>query len=230
MATPTEGYPEWGTNEIVETVDGKTFSSRVAPPTEVKNSGLLYQEPAARAWINYQFNLIRKWVEEFDVRTTGGSVQIGWFHYVDTQYTEGSPFVVNAGNTVALPNNAGTIISDGAPTNGDTFYDGTNITPTNSGDAYSMSVRMKVKSSVNDGSFVLRLNIGNGSPEFIVGDSRRLVRGANTEQIVTFDFTFFTLDTFVANGGQLEIEAVDGNISFYGINYMIQRTYYKDNA
>lgn len=230
MATPAEGLPIWATNEVVETIDGKTYTNRLAPPTEVKNSGLLFQEPAARSWMNYQFYLLNKWITELDVRTTGGSVQTGWIHYKDTQYTVGAPLVVNAGVTAALPNNGGTIISDGAPTNGDTFWDGTKITATNSGDAYTVSVRMKVKSSIDEGSLSLKLDIGGGTENIIVADTRRLVSAANTENFITFDLSFYALTTFVTNGGVLKVTSVDGNISFYDIEFFIQRTYYKDNA
>lgn len=230
MATPTEGLPFWGTNEITETIDGKTYTSKVAPPAEVQASGLKFQEPPVRSWFNYQFNLIRKWIEELDLRTAGGTTKLGWILYGDDQYTSGSPLVVTAGTTVNLPNNAATTITSSAPL-GTSFYNGTKITPDNVGDAFTISLRVTVESSINEGALAITLDIGDGiTPNVIIGDSRRLVRGSGTPQNVVFDFTVFSLATFVANGGQLKFEAVAGNLSVYDINMMVQRTYFKDNT
>jgi len=230
MATPSEGLPLWGTNNVIEVKDGKTFASKVEPPPEVKASGLKYQEPMARSWFNYQFNLIRKWIEELDLRTSGGSTKFGWELFSDTDYTEGSPFSVTEGTNVNLPNNAGSVINSSAPA-GVSFYDGTKLTPDNIGDGYTISLRMKVKSSSPSGALGVELDIGDGvTPNIIIGDSRPLIKGANTEQRVAFDFTLFTLDTFVLDGGQLKIEAITGNLSVYDIVLMVQRTYYKDNT
>ena len=230
MATPIEGLPEWGTNNVVEVIDGKTFSSKVAPPPEVKASGLKYQEPMARSWFNYQFNLIRKWIEELDLRTSGGTTKLGWVLYGDNQYTSGSPLVVTSGTEIDFPNNAATIINSSAPV-GASFYNGTKITPDNEGDAYTISVRMMAAASVPDGALDMSFDIGDGiTPNVIIGDSRRLVKGAGNFQPITFDFTIFTGATAVANGVQIKFEAVTGDISVYDINFMVQRTYYKDNT
>lgn len=233
MTTPSEGYPAFATDLLVEVKDGKSYANRIPPTTELKASGLKYQQPASRALMNYQFYLINKWIEELDVRTSGAGAtpSLGWIYYEDTQYTQGSPFVVNAGVTATLPNNAGVIDSTSAPTDGSSFYNGSVITPNNVGDAYTISIRMNASSSSNDGSFLLEIDIGDGvTPIIIIGDTRRLIKGAGQTQRITFDFTFFTKETFIANSGTVKVTSITGNTSISDIGYMIQRTFNKDNS
>lgn len=149
----------------------------------------------------------------------GESNARGWAYYADTQYTEASPFVVSNGSTLSLPNNADSSITGYLNGNPD-LYDGSTINPWAVGDTLTLSIRFKVKSSANNGGIALSLDIG-GTQGVIVSDGRRLLRGSNIEQKITFDFTTFCLDTFLANGGTISTESFSGNMSIYDINYLI---------
>lgn len=148
----------------------------------------------------------------------------GWGQYMDDTYTEGSPLSVTEGVTIDMPNDAGVANEDYLPTGVTSFYNGTVITPDNEGDAYEISIRFKTKSSVNDGAIRVGLDIG-GSLGEIFSDSRRLVRGTATENSMAFNFTAFSLDTFLSNGGTVKFEAVTGDQSVYDIVFVIVRTH-----
>ena len=151
---------------------------------------------------------------------------LGWIQYSDDEYTSGSPQSVLSGNTATLQNNGATVLNTYKPTSVTDLYDDTTqrMTPENIGDGYSMSIRFKLKTTNNNDYINLRLNIGSGSDIIILQESIRLVKGANTEQFINVNFDFYTLDTFVTNGGLIEIEAVNGNLSIYETNYVIKRT------
>lgn len=148
----------------------------------------------------------------------------GWAFYEDSQYTTGSPFVVNSGVTAALPNNKALteITTQLPPDSPDGFYDGTVITPTNNGDKYTLSIRFKARSSATNGAYSLKLDIG-GAQGIISEASSALLRGASAENFVEVDFTVFSGPTFVANGGTLLFESITGNTSIYDIAYLIAR-------
>lgn len=148
----------------------------------------------------------------------------GWARYGDTTYTSGSPFVVTAESTVNLPNDAGSVIKSQIPSGVTAFYDGTVITPENEGDFYDLSIRFTTQSSVNEGTIRLTVDIGGTQGE-IVSDFRRLGRGSGLNNQLTFAFGVFTLDTFIANGGTIRVEAIDGDQSIFDIVYVISRTH-----
>lgn len=147
---------------------------------------------------------------------------LGWAQYTDTQYTEGSPLVVSQGVTATLPNNAGESITDYLPSDVDGYYDGSAVRSVKVGETFSVSVRFKVKSSTANGAIAVGLDIG-GTQGVIVEDTRRLVRGASTENILQIDFTTFALDTFLANGATVKFTSISGDSSVYDINYVIVR-------
>lgn len=149
----------------------------------------------------------------------------GWGYYEDTQYTEASPFVVNAGEKLPLPNNKATSIETYLPNGVDTLYDGTRITPNQIGDGYAIRISFKAKTSSNNGGFFIDLDIsaaGDGS-NVILEDSRRFLRGTNSEQKFSFTSAVFSLNSFIGNGGLVTFESSTGNSSIYGINYYIVR-------
>lgn len=148
----------------------------------------------------------------------------GWARYGDTTYTSGNPFVLAEGATVDLPNDAGSVITSQLPSGVTAFYDGTVITPENEGDFYDLSIRFTTQSSVNEGTIRLTVDIGGTQGE-IVSDVRRLGRGSGINNQLTFAFGVFTLDTFIANGGTVRVESIDGEQSIFDIVYVISRTH-----
>ena len=77
---PTEGLPYWATNDVVETVtDPDNPSSTInvpnkdQPSNEWMNNGELWKTNLPYPYVNYTFNLIRKWIENLRDRA-GGTV------------------------------------------------------------------------------------------------------------------------------------------------------------
>lgn len=154
----------------------------------------------------------------------------GWGSYIDTQYTSSNPFVVTAGTTVTLPNNAGAGITSQLPTDVPSgFYDGARIQGANVGDFYTLRVTIEAFSSVNEGSFAIGLDISaaGDNSDVIAGLAVRTVRGSGSANVQTYSLAlpYFTFSTFVANGGRLTIESINGNTSIYDISYLIERTH-----
>jgi hypothetical protein len=150
----------------------------------------------------------------------------GWANYADSVWTEQSPFSILAGNTAVLDNNANTNIEAYLPIGVSTFYDGLNnkILAENIGDSYTISVRFRAKTSINNDYFDIGLDIG-GPMNFILTESKVFHKGINEEQIFNITFVVFSLNTFVVNGGQVKISAKTGNLSIYDIDYLIVRTH-----
>ena len=148
----------------------------------------------------------------------------GWALYSDTQYTESSPLVINQGVTAQLANNAGSVIDTYLPQGIDAFYEDGKIKGHQEGDSFEWSIRFKVKSSIANGAFAVKVDIG-GDLGIILEDTRRLVRGSNSENFFNISFTGYTLDTFLANGGTVKFESISGDSSVYDISFLIVRTH-----
>lgn len=147
-------------------------------------------------------------------------LQSGWGFYADTQYTSQSPFPIPQGQVLKLPNNKGVTIEPNLPLGYSTFYDGTKIRTKNVNDSIAVSVRFKVRSSINQGGLAYSLDIG-GTQGAIIGDSRRLLRTAGVENPINLESTPFVGSTFIANGCDVFLEAVTGSLSVYDIAYKI---------
>lgn len=158
--------------------------------------------------------------------TTNSSAIHGWASYADTVWTAGSPFSILAGNSAVLDNNANNKIEVGLPIGVSTFYDEVNnkILSENVGDAYSLSIRFKAKSSANNAYFDVSMDIGAPSGS-IIAETKTFPKGLNTEHNFNLNFSYFTLDTFVANGASINIGAFVGDLSIYNIVYVITRTH-----
>jgi hypothetical protein len=155
-----------------------------------------------------------------------GVSDTGWVQINDTQYTEESPFTVSEGSTVVLPNNGGNTIDTYIPSDTNELYSVSDakFTPTNIGDAYVIAVRFRAKSSKNFGGLKVGIDIG-GELNTFVQQSEAFIREANTEQYFNMVFNLFTLDTFVANGGQIKFTAITGDMEVYEIRYVITRVF-----
>lgn len=158
--------------------------------------------------------------------TTSSSLIHGWASYADSVWTEQSPFSILSGNTAVLDNNANTNIETYLPIGVSTFYDGLNnkILVENIGDSYTISIRFRAKTSDNNDFFDIGLDVG-GTQNLILTETKLFHKGADTEQVFNLTFVVFSLNTFVANGGQIKISANTGNLSIYDINYLIVRTH-----
>jgi len=151
---------------------------------------------------------------------------LGWGIYRDTIYTLASPFSVTSGSRVKLANNNGAGIISQLPLGVSSFYDATTgkLIATNDGDVLSLTLRFKAKMSVLNGYFDLDIDIG-GTQNVISGESVLFTRGSGTEQRFDVDLDYFTGSTFIANGGDLNITPINGNIDIYDISFFIKRLY-----
>jgi hypothetical protein len=152
----------------------------------------------------------------------------GWAQYKDTAYTSGSPLTVTQGSTVTLANNAGSTITSHLPSGVTAFYDGTTnkITPENSGDFYEVRIDFNAWTDNNNGLAVVKLDIG-GSMGVILQRLVNFPRGTGSGNVRSYSTTtgIYTLDTFLANGGTLQIESITGTTTIYDINFVINRTH-----
>ena len=150
----------------------------------------------------------------------------GWAQYGDTAYTLGAPFVITAGTTSILPNNAGSNITTYLPTSVTSFYDSANnkIKPKNVGDYYSINIRFKAKNTNINGVFDIGLDIG-GALGVIFKETFLFAKGAGVEQDFNILISGYSLDTFVANGGIPKITSIVGDTSIYTITYQITRVH-----
>lgn len=171
-----------------------------------------------------------------DLRTGGDKINdnfielysaTGWASYKDTVYNSGSPFSVTEGDTENLLNNAGTIIDTYLPIGVTSLYNELtgHITPENIGDYYVLTVRFKAKNSEATGGYAdIGLDLGGAiGLQFL--ESIIFIKGAGVEQNFSIAFPFYSLDTFVLNGARVKVNAINGNLQIYDIEYQIARTY-----
>jgi hypothetical protein len=155
---------------------------------------------------------------------TASTQTTGWALYQDDVYTSGAPFVISAGVTSDLPNNAATIIDTFVPPGVTVLYDGTVITPENIGDAYE--IRIDFKTSNNNVSGLADLIIDIGAPVGAIATRTfSFPKGAGTTIDYSTTTAFYSLATFVTNGGTIKINSITGDTSVWDISYTIFRTH-----
>lgn len=157
-----------------------------------------------------------------------GNASAGWAQYADTDYTSESPFSANDGVEVALPNNAGTGITDFLPTGVAALYDPIlqRITPKAIGDYQTITVRFKARASVASSYLDFGIDIG-GSQGVIFRETKVFAKGADVEHSFAFVVPGYSLNSFVTNGGQVKVTPGGGDVELYGIEYQIVRHYEK---
>lgn len=153
----------------------------------------------------------------------------GWADYADTQYTEGSPFSVAGDTDTLLPNNAGNIVDFQKPSDVATFYDGAAITGRN-GDGLLFTFEFKAKpTNVNTTEIQIWIDItgGTGTPANLTRLYDRLEtfdKGVGVEKNVTYAIGAYTLGTWEANGGVVNVRA-NGACEIYDVRYVLTRTH-----
>lgn len=150
---------------------------------------------------------------------------LGWVVYGDSQYTSPSPFVVQANVRTPLPNDGSNTIDLVGMEGSTTIYNPTTgrFEPQNSGDTYDVRVTLVADPTLNNRNFTLDLDIG-GTQGVIWERTLRLARGANIDTKITEGMDIFTLNTFIQNGGQLNVTC-DGEVSVHNITYFIERSF-----
>ena len=110
---------------------------------------------------------------------------LGWGSYKDGQYTNASPFTISTNTTVIIPNNSGTIISNGMPSNVTTFYDSTTqkCLMTDVNGLYAVRIKFKVAAS-NSADRIQIIFSKNTTENPYIED--RTLRGDNLIQDMNF--------------------------------------------
>ena len=149
----------------------------------------------------------------------------GGADYSDTQYTEGSPFLITAGveNKTNMPNNAGNVYDTQKPTYITTFYD--NVTGKilgRNGDFLSLNIELTARPTTNATNVRLRISIDiGGVPGEIYPDERILTRGVGVAQNILFPLpVIYTRDTFETNGGIVKVWSENSNVEIYNIRFV----------
>lgn len=158
------------------------------------------------------------------VTIEGVTIVTGWAQYRDTVFTASNKFAVAALDTATMPNMAHSIINSYLPNGVDSLYNrvDTTLIGVNIGDHYSIRIDFKAEVSVNNGYCDVLLDIG-GSQGIILDKVVTFPRGSNTTHSFSITTDYYTLNTFVANGGKLRIYAADGDLEVWDINYVIFR-------
>ena len=150
----------------------------------------------------------------------------GWAQYTDDQYTSGSPLVITEGNTTTLDINGATTIKSQLPTGVTDFYDvaTSKILGVNNGDGFLFRINFKAFTSSPSGIAKIKLDIG-GSQGVILPRAFTFPKGTGLANAQEYSSTnlYYTLGTFVANGGDLQVESFRGDTSIYDISLLIQR-------
>lgn len=147
----------------------------------------------------------------------------GWVSINDTTYTDVSPqafladtpkqLLINADSTITtyLPKN--TVLAD--------WFDSSLIQGHQLGDIIAVRLSFLCTFGTTQNEVEIELDIG-GSQGVIWGRSVRLNRGSGQVNRVTETMELFTLGTFLANGGQINM-MFDVNTDVYDINLLIIR-------
>lgn len=148
----------------------------------------------------------------------------GTISFTDTQYTEQNRLQGSSGVLLALPNNKGIISNKSAPIEAVNWVNnlGELVPETSDGDTYLGRITFEIDPILNNRNLRMFLDIGDGNLIDILGETKRLARGANNDTSIMFDFKYFTGLTFLANNGRIFLD-VDGDYTIYNIVYVITR-------
>lgn len=150
----------------------------------------------------------------------------GWANYLDTEYSDGSPFALTGNDTyVTLPNNAGSKLEGQLPQDITKFYDevGQTLEGLN-GDGVSLTIEMTARPVTATVTYLdVGIDIG-GAVGIIYPRTITFPKGNGVDRTFSFSFTGYQLDTWEANGGTVKVKA-NANMEIYGVRYVITRTH-----
>ena len=147
---------------------------------------------------------------------------LGWGSYKDGQYTDASPFTISANTTVIIPNNSGSIISNGMPTNVTTFYDSTTqkCLMTDINGLYAVRVKFKVAAS-NSADHIQIVFSKNTTENPYIED--RTLRGDNLIQDMNFNTVVYGDTPLSSNGMTISLKTYSRAVSIYNIEFTISK-------
>jgi hypothetical protein len=155
--------------------------------------------------------------------------QEGWVVYSDSTYTSASPLTIASARTKLTCDGLGAGTNKIYVPEGVTdFWDTTTnkVTPQNIGDAYDFRVQFKGKCSTVSAYFDFELDVGAPLND-IFRRTLSASKGANAEISYSLGVPLFSLDTFIANGGDLYLNTIDDGttLTVYDIQIFIKRDY-----
>ena len=142
----------------------------------------------------------------------------GWEQITDSTYTSGSPLTILSGVTGKILTGTVTRINNQLPVGVTEFYNNTTdkLVGVNDGDDFSLSLRFKAKMNVANGLTDVAINIG-GAFNNIVQETLIFSKGSGVEQRFNVILPYFTGTTFIANGGNIDVSPLNGDIDIYDI-------------
>lgn len=163
-----------------------------------------------------------------EINPAGQTLWAGWQRSEDTTYTSGSPLAINPAARTQITidgNGSGTTVAY-SPSGSGTFWDvSTNkIIPDNEGDGYLARITFKAKTLTASSYFDIDLDIGGGLG-VILNQTKVFAKGTGVEHSFVITWPLFTLATFVANGGTLNITPSSNDQTFYDFAITIFKTY-----
>lgn len=153
----------------------------------------------------------------------------GWAQYNDTVLTSVSPQVISQGTTSVIQNNGLSVIESQLPMGVASFYDAATqkITPDTSGDSYVVRISFTAFTSSNAGALAtIQLDIG-GAQNVILKRGFTFPKGSGVANAIDISTTnlVYSLGTFVANGGEVQIFSEVGDTSIYDVSYVVDRVH-----
>ena len=150
--------------------------------------------------------------------------ETGWGNYQDTTFTAASPLILAANDTITLPLIPDLVDESQLPYDLQTFYDSavdTVIVGMN-GDSYSVTFEYTLaQNSISKTKFTWWIDIGGGIPNlypttFTANDGNNSIHPNNKST------TYYTLNTWEANGGKIKI-TTDNSIDLYDMRLVFHR-------
>lgn len=161
---------------------------------------------------------------ETDIQTL--KTQTGWAQYVDNARTTTAPLVItDTTNFTTIPCNGATKDETQLPAGFTELFNTTTnkLIAKNVNDKFLLNVRFKARTSAANSSFTIGLDIG--AANLVSPEDRNFSVGANTQQEFSFLTTYFTRETFIANGGLIKIRPRTGTLSIYDISIIPELTH-----
>lgn len=147
----------------------------------------------------------------------------GWNRFDDSAYTSGSPFLVNDGTKVDLPNNGNLFQDSVGP---DVFYDTSSnkLVGINKNDTYILTIAF-IASATNANNGYLDVTMSGPAGYNRIADTVTFPKGNGEIHPIHLVWQYYADADFVANGAKIEVGATGTDVQIYDIIYFIQRVY-----
>ena len=151
-------------------------------------------------------------------------IQKGTILFSDTQYTNENRLSGQSGVLLTLPNNKGIVSNKSAPPSAVDWVNnlGELVPETSDADTYLARITFEIDPTLNNRNLRMYLDIGDTEMIDILGETKRLARGAGNDTSIKFEFQYFTENLFLQNNGKIILD-VDGDFEIYDIVYLISR-------